>query len=89
MIRAIELNNQISYKAVNQKYLKWAQGEKRILNNISDNLIENLQSDILTRKLSPQDGIDTVAMVKKYAREKYESVLNSCIEMCKSALNGN
>lgn len=87
MIRPIQTGNQISYKAVNLKFLKLAQDEHRIMNTISGDLIEKLQFDILTKKISPQDGIDTINELKKYTKQKYQNLLDSSIELCKSVAN--
>ena len=84
MIRPIQQNNQISYKAVSPKFLKIAQEEHKIMYTISGDLIEKLQFDILTKRLSSQDGIDTINELRKYTKKKYQNLLDTCIEMCES-----
>ena len=76
----------ISFRAVNEQYLNLAKEEYKIMNTISGDLIESLQYDILTRKILPQDGIDTVNEIRKFTKPRYQCFLDTTIEMCISVL---
>ena len=89
MIKPIQQHKQISYKSVSPKFLKMAQEEHKIMNTISGDLIEKLQFDILTKRLSSQDGIDTINELRKYTKKKYQNLLDTCIEMCESITHRN
>ncbi|MCM1004663.1 MAG: hypothetical protein NC408_10045 [Candidatus Gastranaerophilales bacterium] len=70
-----------SFKAVNPKYLKMAQEEHQIMNTVSGDLIEKLQFDILTKKVSKEDGIDTVKAFYQYTKQKYHFLLDGLLDM--------
>lgn len=79
------INNmsKISFGSVNAKYLKSAKEEYAIMNTVSGDLIESLQFDILTKKVNPQDGIDTVNELRKFTKQKYQKLLDSVVDICK------
>lgn len=83
MINAVK---NISFRAVNEQYLNFAKEEYKIMNTISGDLIESLQYDILTKKILPQDGIDTVNEIRKFTKPRYQCFLDTTIEMCEHIL---
>lgn len=80
------VSNSQSFCAVNQKFLKMAQDEHKIMNTVSGDLIEGLQYHILTKKISPQDGIDTIEAIKPYTKQKYHKFFEPIIETCKNLI---
>lgn len=70
-----------SFKAVDPKYLKLAKDEFKLMNTISGDLIERLQLDIISKKISKEDGIDTVKALYPYAKTKYHILLDSMLSM--------
>ena len=63
-ISPINKNNQISNKAVNQKYYKWAQKEAKATCGFGE-LLRQLRYDVAWGDIHPQDGIDTIEAIKK------------------------
>ena len=63
-ILPINANNQISSKAVNQKYYEWAVKEANGRKRISE-ILRQLRYEVLWGDIHPQDGIDTVEAIKK------------------------
>ena len=63
-ISPINKNNQISTKAVNQKYYKWAQKEAKGVKRFGE-LLHQLRYDVDWGDIHPQDGIDTIEAIKK------------------------
>ena len=87
MINRVSISNKLSFGAVNKDFLKMAKSEHRIMNTVSGDLIEKLQYSILTKKMSPQDGLDTVVAIKPYTKKKYHKFLEPIIEMCNKKIN--
>lgn len=76
----------ISFKAVNPEYLNFAKEEFAVMKTVSGDLIESLQYDVLTKKISPKDGIDTVNEIRQFTKSKYHCFLDSLVEMCEYML---
>ena len=70
--------SQTNFKAVNQKYLKWAEKDYKIVKNVSGHLLESLTDDvILFGDISKKDAIDTMNAIRKYVnRDSMESFEN-------------
>lgn len=83
MIQPINSVSMPSFKAVNQKYLQIAKEEYEFMNTISGELIESLQFDILTKKISKEDGYDTVKALYQYTKKKYHVFLDGVLLACK------
>lgn len=83
MIQPITNVNPVNFRAVNPAYLKAAKEEFEIMHTVSGELIEKLQFDILTKKISKQDGYDTVQALYQYTKKKYHVFLNGVLEACK------
>ena len=74
--------SQTNFKAVNQKYLKWAEKDYKVVKNISGYLLESLRDDVcLFGDISPKDGVDTMNAIRKYmapeGRDFFEHVLDN------------
>ena len=63
-ILSINNSNQISSKAVNQKYYQWAEREAKGVKRFGE-LFTQLKMDIYWGNIHPQDGIDTLLEIKK------------------------
>ena len=63
-INPISQNNQ-SFKAVNQKYYKRAAKEIETIKGVTGDLLCCLSYDILWKKISAKDGVDTLNAIKK------------------------
>ena len=62
--------SQTNFKAVNQKYLKWAEKDYKVVKNISGHLLESLTDDvILFGDVSKRDAIDTMNAIRKYVNQ--------------------
>jgi hypothetical protein len=77
------VSNNVSCRAVNPKYLKMAQEEYAMMHTVSGELMESLQFDILTRKISKQDGADTIKALYQYTKKKYHVFLDGLMQMTK------
>lgn len=75
-----------SFTAVNQDVLKRAVEEHSIMNTVSGDLIEDLQYCILTKRISPQDGIDTIEALRGLTKKKYHDLYNPILDYCKKVL---
>ena len=58
-ILSINNSNQISSKAVNQKYYQWAEREAKGGKRFGE-LLRQLRYDVAWGDIHPQDGIDTI-----------------------------
>ncbi len=69
---------QPAFQAVNQKYLKWAEKDYKIVKNVSGHLLESLTDDvILFGDISKKDAIDTMNAIRKYVnRDSMEAFEN-------------
>lgn len=83
MIKPITSATNNNFRAVNPKYLKIAKEEYEFMNTISGELIESLQFDILTKKISKEDGYDTVKALYQYTKKKYHVFLDGVLLACK------
>lgn len=70
-----------SFQAVNPKYLKMAPDEYNMMSTVSGDLIEQLQFDILTKRIPKEDGIDTVKAMYQYTKKKYHCFLDGLLNM--------
>ena len=73
-ISPINNQNQISYKAVNQKFFKQAKKEfiKYAPYHDQGHLISNITNAVYYKLLSQQDAIDTLEAIKPYAQNVLE-----------------
>ena len=70
-------NNQPSFQAVNMKYLERAQKEIYWGKSITTDLLMCLRYDVmLFRKISPEDGIDTLKAIRKLLGGKTDEGFN-------------
>ena len=67
-ILSINNSNQISSKAVNQKYYQWAQREAKGGKRFGE-LLRQLRYDVDWGDILPQDGIDTIEAIKKLTKK--------------------
>ena len=73
---------QPAFQAVNQKYLKWAEKDYRLVKDVSSELLESLRDDVcLFKDISPKDGVDTMNAIRKYSnpasKEAFDHVLDN------------
>ncbi len=62
--------SQTNFKAINQKYLKWAEKMYKERRTITSEWVESLTDDvILFGDVSKQDAIDTMNAVRKYVNQ--------------------
>lgn len=80
-------NRSNNFTAVNKEFLKLAKEEHAIMNTVSGDLIEKLQYKILTKKILPQDGLDTIDAIIPYTKKKYQNLFEPLIEFCKFLQN--
>lgn len=80
------INNQISHRAVNQKFFKQAvkEYEKWAPYHDQGHLIRSIMSAAYYRLISYQDAIDTLEAIKPYAQNALE-VINYRIELLKNS----
>ena len=58
---------QPQFRAVNQRYMKWAKEDYKLEKNVSTEWLHRLRFDVfLFKKISKQDAIDTIEAVKKF-----------------------
>lgn len=77
---------QPTFQAVNQKYLKWAEKDYKIVKNISGHLLESLRDDVcLFGDISKKDGIDTMNAIRKYADPEGKEFFDHVLENIKNA----
>ncbi len=67
-ILPINSNNQVSSKAVNQKYYQWAEREAKGGKRFGE-LLRQLRYDVDWGDILPQDGIDTIEAIKKLTKK--------------------
>ena len=73
-------NNQQTFQAVNMKYLERAKREIYWGKSITTDLLMCLRYDvILSRKISPEDGIDTLKAIKKLLGKEKDAFLETVI----------
>ena len=60
----ININNQISSKAVIPKYYEWAQKEAKGVKRFGE-LFTQLKMEVYWKDIHPQDAIDTLYEIKK------------------------
>ena len=58
-------NNQPAFQAVNMKYLERAKKEIKRRNTITDDLLYCLRYDVIFKKISFQDGVDTIKAIRE------------------------
>lgn len=77
-ISPINNQNQISYKAVNQKFFKQAKKEfiKYAPHHNQAHLISCIGLRVAYKLISPQDAIDTLEAIKPYAQNALEVIEN-------------
>ena len=78
--------SQTNFKAVNQKYLKWAEKDYKIVKNISGHLLESLTDDvILFGDVSTRDAIETMNAVRKYVNQGSMDAFESTLKVIKNS----
>ena len=85
-ILPINNKNQVSSKAVNQKYYQWAEREAKGCKRLGE-LFTQLRYDVDWGNIHPQDGIDTIEAIKKLmggTNEFVEHVLDGFRAMLKN-----
>ena len=61
------------FKAVNQKYFDWAKKDYSLGESVSTEWMHQLRFDVfIFKKISKQDGIDTINAVKRYMNKTTE-----------------
>ncbi len=81
-INAVNGTNQPAFQKVNQKYLKWAEKDYKLMKNIGTEWYESLCDDvILFKDVSKQDAIDTINAARKYvtkgSMKAYDTLLKN------------
>ena len=77
-------NNQTSFQAVNMKYLERA--KKEIANrggDITDDLLSCLSYDVFFKKISAEDGLDTIRAIKKLLGGKMDEGFQHVLSVLK------
>ena len=78
--------SQTNFKAVNQKYLKWAEKDYKIVKNVSGHLLESLTDDvILFGDISKKDAIDTMNAIRKYVNRDSMEVFENRLKAIKNS----
>ena len=78
--------NQPAFQAVNQKYLKWAEKDYKLMKNIGTEWYESLRDDVtLFRDISSKDGVDTMNAAKKYVSQGSMKAFNHVMDCIKRA----
>lgn len=75
-----------NFSAVNKDFLKLAKEEHSIIKTVSGDTIEKLQYFILTKKISLQDGLDTIEAIKPYTKKKYHNLFEPLIQYCEKLI---
>ena len=85
-INAVNGTNQPAFQKVNQKYLKWAEKDYKLMKNIGTEWYESLRDDVtLFKDISKQDGVDTMNAAKKYVTEGSMKAFNHVMDCIKRA----
>ena len=79
--------SQTNFKAVNQKYLKWAEKNyKAVKNGATADWIMSLKDDvILFGDVSKQDAIDTMNAVRKYVSNGSKDAFENSLKVIKNS----
>ena len=78
--------NQPAFQAVNQKYLKWAEKDYKLMKNIGTEWYESLRDDVtLFRDISSKDGVDTMNAARKYVSQGSMKAFNHVMDCIKRA----
>ena len=78
--------SQTNFKAINQKYLKWAEKMYKERRTITSEWVESLTDDvILFGDVSKQDAIDTMNAVRKYVNQGSMDAFESTLRVIKNA----
>ena len=65
-MRIQQINSQNNFKAVNQKYYKWAEKEAKGVHRFGEILFQ-IEADVCWKDMHPIDAIDTINAIKKIA----------------------
>ena len=66
---------QPQFRAVNQRYMQWAKEDYQLGENVSTEWLNRLRYDvILFKRVTAQDGIDTIEAVKKFMGKTDEGI---------------
>jgi len=84
-ISPINNNNQISSKAVNQKYYQWAEREAKGVKRFGE-LLYQLKFDVSRGNLLPKDALDTIFAIEKIYPTNRKSELDQVINYINSWL---
>ncbi len=85
-INAVNGTNQPAFQKVNQKYLKWAEKDYKLMKNIGTEWYESLRDDVtLFKDISKQDGVDTMNAARKYVTEGSMKAFNHVMDCIKRA----
>ena len=78
--------SQTNFKAVNQKYLKWAEKDYKRIKDVSSELLESLRDDVcLFGDISSKDGVDTMNAIRKYAKPSGKEVFEQVLDNIRNA----
>ncbi len=72
-------NNHPSFQAVNMKYLERAKNNIKHVNNVGHNLLVYLRYDVIFKKLSLQDGIDTIKAIRALVTKDKQAWMNEML----------
>ncbi len=73
-ISPINSNNQVSSKAVNQKYYQWAKKDIERGLGLSAEVLTRIEMDVCWKDISPRDAIDTIEAIKKIIPNEYKGI---------------
>ncbi len=77
---------QPAFQKVNQKYLKWAERDYKVVKNIDTAWYESLRDDVLLFKdVSKKDAIDTINAARKYVNKGSMEAYNILMKEIKNA----
>ncbi len=76
-------NNQTSFQAVIEKYVKDAKNDIKYIQNVSDNLLTRLSYDVFFKKISAEDGLDTIRAIKELLGGKMDEGFQHVLSVLK------
>lgn len=72
-------NNEPVFQAVNMKYLERAKNDIQYYKNIGSNTLVCLRYDVIFKKLSLQDGIDTIKAIRLLVTKDKQAWMNEIL----------
>ena len=76
-------NNQTSFQAVIEKYIKLAKEDIKYYKNIGGNTLSRLNYDVFFKNIYAQDGVDTLKEIRKLIGGKMDEGFNHVLSALK------